>query len=453
MTSPFSFRGGITRARYFMASCAVLLASYAVRVCALLVTDNPLQHNLVLSPSVPRQLLESWPGLGLQSGLWWLLTALAAEIVLAWLMLALAVRRARSTDQSMLFACLAIVPIIQIAPILALGCSPDSNSSLSPAGTARVPVGVAFKGLLAGVVVTILLVLLSTLVFGSYGLGLFLASPFIVGCITGFLGNRRGDIGVGATARLVLAACFLGAVGLLAFAVEGIICLLMAMPLIALMAWIGGLIGRVMALKGPARTPARTALSIVIVPLLFTHDLVAPPNAIIDSVESIDIKATDLEVWNAVVHMGPIPDPPAAPFRWGLAYPMSGRIFGSGVGAIREGVFSTGVAYERVTEWDPASKLSFVVLSDPPTMHELSPYRQVNAPHVNGYFRTLDARFTITRLEDGRTRLSLATRHTLGLDPVFYWLPIAKWAIHANKTRVLAHFAKQAEAAADAPAH
>ncbi len=108
--------------------------------------------------------------------------------------------------------------------------------------------------------------------------------------------------------------------------------------------------------------------------------------------------------------------------------------------------FSTGVAYERVTEWDRGKRLSFIVLSDPPTLRELSPYRKVNAPHVNGYFRTLDARFTITRLGNGHTRLSLATRHELDLSPAFYWMPIAQWAVHTNKRRVLEHFAHQAEA-------
>ena len=78
----------------------------------------------------------------------------------------------------------------------------------------------------------------------------------------------------------------------------------------------------------------------------------------------------------------------------------------------------------------------------------LSPYQQVHAPHVNGYFVTLNARFTITPLTNGHTRLTLDTRHELNLNPYVYWLPIVKWAIHTNKTRVLRHFAAQAEAAA-----
>src|SRR5262249_15258369 len=120
-------------------------------------------------------------------------------------------------------------------------------------------------------------------------------------------------------------------------------------------------------------------------------------------------------------------------------------IFGAGVGAVRRGVFSTGIAYERVTEWAPVRKLSFIVLSDPPTMREMSPYRHVMAPHVNGYFKTLDALFTITPLANGLTRLTLTTHHQLRIEPALYWSPIAEWATHVNKVRVLRHFRDQAE--------
>jgi hypothetical protein len=345
-------------------------------------------------------------------------------------------------------ASLVIVPIVQIPTIIWLACLPSVGERQASPAQSPVSIRVALKGVVTGSLLTLALVLLSTLIFHAYGFGLFIASPFIVGCVTAYLGNRPADIGSGSTARLVLGACFLGGVALMAVAVEGLICLVMAAPLIAAMAWLGGLVGRAIALKKPAGTPGRTAASIVALPLLFAIDQIAPPNASFESIESIEVSASDHAVWDAVVHMGPIPAPPIAPFRWGLAYPMSGTIRGSGIGAIREGVFSTGVAYERVTEWEPDKRLSFIVLSDPPTMRELSPYSNVHAPHLNGYFRTLDARFTITPLANGRTQLSLATRHELSLSPALYWLPMAKWAVHANKTRVLAHFARQAEAAA-----
>jgi len=143
--------------------------------------------------------------------------------------------------------------------------------------------------------------------------------------------------------------------------------------------------------------------------------------------------------------MGAIEVSPSLPFALGIAYPVRGDIYGHGVGAIRKGTFSTGVAYERVTAWTPDRKLSFVVLSDPPTLRELSPYRHVNAPHVQGYFNTTYATFDIVPLGQGRSRLIMRTGHAMRLDPVLYWMPFARWAIHENKMRVLAHFQRLAE--------
>jgi hypothetical protein len=372
------------------------------------------------------------------------------DIAIACMLVALALRRAKTLSLPLLPACLALVPVFQIPTILWLGLSSVDEHDHSKQRN-RVPIGIALQGLIAGVTLTVALVALSTLVFHSYGFGLFLASPFFVGGVTAYIANRRVDIGRSSTTSLVFGASFLGGIALLAVAIEGIVCLALAVPLILLMAWIGAQFGRAIALMTPRKARGSATLSIAALPLFFAVDLIAPPTASFESVETIEVAAPPHAVWDAVVHMGPIPNPPVAPFRWGLAYPMSGTIRGSGVGAIREGVFSTGVAYERVTEWDPDRGLSFIVLSDPPTMRELSPYQHVNAAHVSGYFRTLDARFTIIALPNGHSQLSLATYHELDINPGFYWLPIAKWAVRANKARVLAHFAQQAEAAAATP--
>jgi hypothetical protein len=123
-------------------------------------------------------------------------------------------------------------------------------------------------------------------------------------------------------------------------------------------------------------------------------------------------------------------------------------IHGDGVGAIREGHFSTGIAFERVIEWTPGRRLTFDVLSDAPSMAELSPYARVNAPHVAGYFRTRTARFDLEPLPGGGTRLTLTTTHELDLNPAFYWTPIAEWVTRQNKARVLSHFKRLAEARA-----
>ena len=368
-----------------------------------------------------------------------------ADAALLWL----AFLRARNTARGEWTATLVRAPVIQLGAIAWLTIAPDRSglTDTPDLPRARLDARTAATGLMVGVGMIVFTVALSTLVFRVYGYVLFLASPFLIATTVAYLANRDGRIGFGRTLGLVSFSFVLGGLTLIGFAFEGVVCLLLATPLIAIMGLIGAGLG--MELTKLGRRGRGTMLSsIALIPLLLVGEAALPPHAAFDSAESVDVAASPAEVWDAVVHMGPIPDAPAAPFRWGLAYPLCGEILGTGVGSIRRGVFSTGVAYERVTEWAPDKRLSFVVLSDPPSMRELSPYDHVNAPHVNGYFRTLDARFMLTPLAHGRTRLMLSTHHTVDLEPTLYWTPIAEWAVHANKVRVLRHFQQQAEASA-----
>ena len=116
-----------------------------------------------------------------------------------------------------------------------------------------------------------------------------------------------------------------------------------------------------------------------------------------------------------------------------------------GVGAGRYGRFSTGTAIERVTEWLPNKKLSFVVETNVPAMRELSPYAHVHAPHLIGYFNTTLTSFEIAELPGGRSELVLRTQHELKLEPNLYWLPMARWVVQLNNARVLAHIRQQGE--------
>ena len=341
MIPQLRFEGTIARAPYLATSISVVLIQLLLH--HFVYEWHPMTSDSALNGMefLPAFTLWSYTSFSLQwqFALWPLVAVGVIDIFTAWLLLTLAIRRARTTDRSLLLACLAMVPFIQIPTIGWLGWSSAQKDGKTSDAPARVPLDVALKGLSAGLVVTVVLEVVGTLVLRTYGYGLFLASPFIVGFITAYIGNRRSDIGSGATTRLVLGACFLGSVGLLAVAVEGVICLAMAAPLIGLMAWIGGIVGRLIARKRPSGAPGRTVMSVSVLPLLVAADLVAPPNISFESIESVEVSAAADDVWDAVVHMGPIPTPPSAPFSWGLAYPMSGQIFGSGVGAIREGVF------------------------------------------------------------------------------------------------------------------
>jgi hypothetical protein len=129
-----------------------------------------------------------------------------------------------------------------------------------------------------------------------------------------------------------------------------------------------------------------------------------------------------------------------------------GRLFGQGVGAIRLGEFSTGIAREWVTEWVPGRRLAFTVLAQLPAMKEMSPYRRVHSPHVQGYFETGTTRFILKPLPSGGTRLDIDAPHIMRIDPVLYWEPLARLAIRINLSRVLDDLRQKAERIAPSPA-
>jgi hypothetical protein len=277
-----------------------------------------------------------------------------------------------------------------------------------------------------------------------YGFGLFVLSPFVIGAMAGYFANRRRDMGADRTVRLVAVAAALGGLALLVAALEGLFCIVLASPLGLGAAVLGGFMGRAIA-RWAASSPQQAVSAFALLPLVFALENAWSATTFFETRETITVKAPAEAVWNALLHMDRIDEAPALPFRLGVAYPVAGHVIGEGVGALRRGEFSTGTADERVTEWIPLRKLSFTVVSDVPAMHELSPYQHVHAPHAVGYFRTLDTSFELVPRPDGWTDVHERTSHELRLDPILYWLPLARWVIHQNNARVLAHIRQQAE--------
>jgi uncharacterized membrane protein YhaH (DUF805 family) len=368
-------------------------------------------------------------------------------LIVAWALSSLAFRRAADAGVSEWIAAYAFVPVIQIPVILFLSVIPSRRQAelapeeVVPARPTWVP---AAQGVIAGIGLTLFAVAVGALVFRSYGFGMFVISPFVIGATTGYFANRHGEIDASRSVHLVLCATALGGIALIGFALEGAVCIVMAAPLGVVAALAGGALGRGIALS-TKRSPAETVSAVALLPLVFALESAFPPTASFDTSENIVVEAPPELVWRAIVQMAPIAAPPALPFRLGVAYPLGGEITGEGVGAVRRGEFSTGTAIEQVTEWIAQRKLTFVVLNDVPSMRELSPYQHVHAPHVVGYFRTTSTSFELLPQPGGQTQIVERTSHELKLDPVFYWLPLARWMVHENNARVLAHIRGQAE--------
>jgi uncharacterized membrane protein YhaH (DUF805 family) len=437
MISLLSFSGKISRWPYLLWSSAAFFSQHLFILLVLQSRPSWMDWTFYVLPL--RSAITATPSS---------IVVLAYGLLAGWVLAGLAFRRAADANISEWFAAAAIVPFFQIPVVFALSIMP-ARTPAQPVPTdtpakQKTPWIQAAQGALSGTAVTLFSVAVSTLVFHVYGYGLFVVSPFIVGAIAGYVANRDGDIGKGSTVRVALGAAMLGGLALVATALEGIVCIVMAAPIGFGFALAGGLLGRAIARLG-RRSARDTAPGLALLPLVFALEYAFPPMMAFDTLQTVRINASPSAVWNAIIDMNTMDEPPGIPFRLGVAYPIRGEIVGAGVGAMRRGEFSTGTAIERVIEWIPERKLSFVVEKDVPAMHEISPYEHVHAPHAIGYFRTSLTSFELTPRADGGTELIERTAHQLKLDPATYWLPMARWIVHENNMRVLAHIRRQAE--------
>ena len=167
------------------------------------------------------------------------------------------------------------------------------------------------------------------------------------------------------------------------FALEGLVCLLMAFPIAGAIAVLGALVGRAIATHtqvhaGPGgRDDARAAR------LRGRRGEARAAAAAPGDVGRRDRRAAS-KVWTNVIGFSELPPPAEWLFQTGIACPMRARIEGSGVGAVRHCEFSTGAFVEPVTVWEPGKRLAFDVAAQPPAMKEWSPYRAVHPPHLDG---------------------------------------------------------------------
>jgi uncharacterized membrane protein YhaH (DUF805 family) len=442
MISIFTFQGKIRRLPYALWSLGIFGAQYLAVIATFQLFGRRLETDWRFY-AMPFRSLVALYTISPASPL----AGLALTLIVFWCLAALAFRRTADATMSGWYAAPVVAPIFQIPTIILLCLMPSRSSTLNAvsaddntSGEWSAPV----QGVLAGIALTLAAVAVAALVFGTYGYGMFVVSPFVIGATTAYLANRKRDIGWKLTSRLIVAACALGGVGLVVAALEGIVCIAIAAPLGLGAALAGGALGRAGALSGKG-SPRHSLMGIALLPAVFASENALPPMTHFDTQETIDVAASPDAVWQSLIEMDTIEVKPGLPFRLGVAYPIRAEIIGRGIGAVRRGIFSTGVALERVTEWVPDRKLAFVVLSDPPAMHELSPYRNVHAPHVRGYFQTLYTSFELLPEPGEKTRIVERTGHEMKLDPILYWLPMARWIVHENNSRVLADIKLKAE--------
>lgn len=437
----FGFRERVDRGTYFRHGVGLTAFKYAID--ALLIWRfagavwTPLDY---LSPlwSTRQQLLQSGPS--------WLLPVLVViALPFLWIGVSMSMRRAVDAALSPWAALAFFVPGLNLG-LMALLSLLRSRAGTVPVAAHRLAVDDQLKSAMLGVAASLAITLVSVGVAvylrRSYSTGLFLGVPFTIGYISSYIYNYRVVRPPAESAVIALVSVTIAAGALILFALEGLICVAMALPIAWVVAWPGAVLGRMMVQRS---TSASTGAGMALLAPLFlgVEPRAAPPSH--EVVTIVEIAAPPDVVWRHVVTFPDLAPPTELLFRAGVAAPTRARIEGTGVGAIRYCDFTTGVFVEPITAWEENRLLAFDIIAQAPPMTEWSPYRDVNPPHLDGYFRATHGEFRLTPLPGGRTRLEGRTAYVVDMFPQRYWTLPAGRIVAAIHERVLRHIAALAE--------
>jgi uncharacterized membrane protein YhaH (DUF805 family) len=382
---------------------------------------------------------------------WLILSLLFWTIPFVWVGVSLTLRRILDAGWSPWLCLLFFVPYVAYLLMLLLCLWPSSQKYLLVSPELREPTDENFFsralfGVFAGLAFAMVMIGTAVAFKGNYGLALFVGCPFGIGVIDGYFLAREGEASIIELLKVVLINLVCVAGVLLLIAYEGVICLALAFPLAFVLACFGAFIGRALA-GGRAIGGAPPIAAMLLLPIVaFVEPAHMSGHTLHQVNSSVVIDATPEHVWPQVIAFAPIPEPRDLMFRLGVAYPKFAHIEGAGVGAIRYCVFSTGPFVEPITAWEPGKRLAFDVTSSPEPMRELSWYRDVHPPHLNGYLRSRHGEFRLIALPDGRTRLEGTTWYEIEMAPEPYWSSWSDFIIHRIHLGVLEHIKSETEA-------
>ena len=445
----FALNGRVNRRDYLATGITLMVVKYVVDATVIYRTAHVLWtpwDYLIPLFTIKSAKVSAIPGsVGLALFIW--------TLPFIWIGVTMMMRRAIDAGRSPAWCAGFFVPILNYAVMLWLGLLPSEAPREELPSAAQVTTADRYRsallGLLGATVVALLAVLVSIVAFGTYGVTLFVATPFIQGMVVGWAFNRRETRSSAETVSVVWLSLFLVAGAILLFALEGVVCVAMALPLAAIVALLGGMIGRTIANR---RVPPGLGYAgmLFVLPTGALMEKISTVAPTYEVVSSVDVAAPPSVVWNRVVQFDRIQERPAWYFRAGIAYPIRATIAGVGHGAIRRCEFSTGAFVEPITVWDEPRRLAFDVVEQPAPLRELSIYSKVYAPHINGYFNSTRGEFRLIPTAGGHTRLEGHTWYSVAIYPQGYWRATSEFLLHRIHLRVLRQVKRESESAATA---
>lgn len=393
------------------------------------------------------------------------LTMLAVSLPFVWIGVVLTLHRLRSAGLPLVLVALFFVPLVNFLMFFVLILLPtkpelkdDGFANLDDIEWGRLRLAhrslvrdrMWVSGLIAlfvTVPLAVLAVVVGAEVLQSYGFSLFVGGPFVLGLVAVLAYGFSYPKSFGSCMLVAFVTASVAAIALLLVALEGAVCLIMAIPIALPLVFLGATVGYAIQSRPwlNDRTAAITLMVVLALPALMAAEAASEPEPEMRAVRTeIFVNASPEDVWPLVIAFPPLPEPDDWFFKTGVAYPQRAEIEGSGVGAIRQCIFSTGTFVEPIEVWDAPRLLRFAVTEQPDPMREWSPYH-IHPAHLDRYLVSHKGQFLLERLPDGTTRLEGTTWYSNRMWPANYWYQWSDYVIHRIHGRVLEHIQTLAE--------
>jgi hypothetical protein len=292
--------------------------------------------------------------------------------------------------------------------------------------------------------IALIIVALALLDSGTYGWTLFGIIPFSIGLTAGTFTKRyRSGKLIRVTLLVILCILGLSAILLLGRA-EGIICILMALGVIALPTFIG------MAVGMWIRKIHVIYLAVFVVMInasFITFDRYDESQVISITSEEVVIEATKEDVWYVLTHGVQFKPNSNFFFESGVNYPTSMQLqYKDQNNCFLVCTLSAGNTALKVESLDSLKSIRFSVPDMIIPMQELSIYDSIDAPHLQGYFKPVYGEFKIESISDNECRLVATTSYSYKITPVFYWKWWSDYLVNTMHRHVLNDIKLLAEA-------
>lgn len=241
---------------------------------------------------------------------------------------------------------------------------------------------------------------------------------------------------------LPCASATLALVCALLFMLEGLICVILWLPLFWILSCGGGLLAYgVLALIKRRRNRMYCAAVVALLPFATAplESLKQTAGEIRTVPSTIIIDAPADVVWRHIASVDPITEAEHR-FSWvhtiGFPRPIEAKLIGEGVGAVRHATFEGDVLFiETITEWQENRRISFSIDANADTIpaETFDEHVTIGGP----YFDVLSGTYVIEPLAENRVKLHLSSDQRLSTNFNFYSRLWTVWLMQSIQDYIL----------------